>query len=441
MLQTLPFLLLLSIILGGVIGLGRENKNQGGEVGGAAGGIRTFALICLLGALSGVFYVEYFPVFVFITSLLSLFLVSYYILGSLATKHVGLTNEISILYTFLIGFLLTTDLLSMQLVIALFVVFILILAFKEESKKIIGGISRAELQSFISYAIIALVVLPFLPNVGYTISDVQFIYNLLTSYNINLGEFATLEIINPRKIWFIVVLVTGIDVFGYLLGKFIGHKRSFTLASFFGGFVSSTATTQALAQRSKRTKMTQVLVGAALLANMASFFQVFLLVGPLNARWLLSITPTLFIIILSAAALSVFFFYHHSLDSAQDDLVKEEKKIFSLIPAVKFALLLISVKLLTKICLIVFGESGFILSSIIASFVGLDAIVINLADMAGETITFKFALLTFILVNATNLLSKTVYSFVQGSRPFAIRLLISTLVIIAMSFLGLFFIA
>ncbi|MBP9694935.1 MAG: MgtC/SapB family protein, partial [Candidatus Magasanikbacteria bacterium] len=153
MLQTLPFLLLLSIILGGVIGLGRENKNQGGEVGGAAGGIRTFALICLLGALSGVFYVEYFPVFVFITSLLSLFLVSYYILGSLATKHVGLTNEISILYTFLIGFLLTTDLLSMQLVIALFVVFILILAFKEESKKIIGGISRAELQSFISYAI------------------------------------------------------------------------------------------------------------------------------------------------------------------------------------------------------------------------------------------------------------------------------------------------
>ena len=109
-------------------------------------------------------------------------------------------------------------------------------------------------------------------------------------------------------------------------------------------------------------------------------------------------------------------------------------------PAVKFAVLLICVKLVTKISLILFGQSGFLISSIIASFAGIDAIVINLADMAGKTITFQFALLTFILVNATNLLSKSLYSHLQGSRKFAVRFFISVLVIIAASFVGLLFV-
>jgi len=35
----------------------------------------------------------------------------------------------------------------------------------------------------------------------------------------------------------IKVLITGIDVFGYFLGKIVGNKHGFTLASFAGGFV------------------------------------------------------------------------------------------------------------------------------------------------------------------------------------------------------------
>ncbi len=103
----------------------------------------------------------------------------------------------------------------------------------------------------------------------------------------------------------------------------------------------------------------------------------------------------------------------------------------------KFAALIITVKLVTKICLVFFGQSGFIISSVIASFAGLDAIVINLADMAGKTITFQMALFTFILVNATNLLSKSLYTFLQGNRSFAYKFLLSISAVIAVSFVGL----
>ena len=101
---------------------------------------------------------------------------------------------------------------------------------------------------------------------------------------------------------------------------------------------------------------------------------------------------------------------------------------------------MIVIKIVTKICLIVFGQSGFIISSVIASFAGIDAIIVNLADMAGHTITLKFAFITFPVINATNLLSKSLYSYLQGSKMFALKFLASVLVIILASTIWLFFI-
>ncbi len=439
MFESIEVRLLLSVLLGAAIGLERESGGRSDEIG-SVGGIRTFSLACLLGGLAGIFYTKNLTyIFLIVSSLFSVLVVAYYIIGSLATKKTGLTNELSFLYTFLLGFLITSNILPLHIIIAVFVVLVTILAFKSKSHELIGGISRNELESFISYAIIALVILPFLPNVGYTLSDIPFIPSLLESYGVSLGQFATLEIINPRKVWFIVVLVTGIDVFGYLLAKLMGNKKSFTTASFVGGFISSTSTTQSLAQKSKKSKIVNYLVGAAVLANLASFFQIFLLVGPLNGRWLVSITPTLLILILTSGLVAAYFLRKkESVETDQE--TADKKKIFSLLPAIKFAGILILVKFITKICLIVFGQSGFVISSIIASFAGIDAIMVNLADMAGKTISFQFALFTFILVNATNLLSKFVYSFLQGSRKFSLRFLIAVGIMSASTFVGLLFI-
>src|SRR3989339_170882 len=446
MFTTLPFQLLLSVILGAVIGLERESGGQSDRPG-SVGGIRTYALICLLGGLAGFFYSQQIStMFLILTILLCVLVVTYYILGSLITKRAGLTSEISIVFTFLVGFFITSALLALQLVVALLVVVLLILSIKTRTRQVVGGLSQRELESFISYAIITLVILPFLPTKPFLLTDIPYISTLLDSYGIGLGKFAMLEIFNPRKLWLIIALVTGIDVVGYLLGKLVGNKKSFTLTSFVGGFISSTSTTQSLAQKSKKAHIVDSLVGAAILANLASFLQIFLLVGPLNGRWLASITPTLLLIIIAAGVLAAV---HLSKKESQasdapvrNKKVKEDdRKIFALKPAIKFAFILISVKLVTKICLVLFGNSGFMISSVIASFAGIDAIVINLADMAGKTITFKTALITFILVNATNLLSKTGYSFLQGNRKFAIKFLVSVVVIILASLAGLLFVS
>ncbi len=434
--SILALKLLLAILFGAAVGLERESK----QVASSPGGVRTHALIALLGAICGILFVNNFVILgTLISTVFFIILISYYAIGSYTSKAFGMTSELAILFTFLIGLLPMLDVIPLQFVVALFVALVFILSMKDRLKKIVAGISASELESFISYAIIALVVLPFLPNVGYKLADISFLTTLFHGLNINLGAFADLELINPQKIWIVVALITGIDVFGYLIGKFVGRKGGFTFASIVGGFVSSTSTTVSLAQRSKKSGLVNYLIGAALLANMASFIQLFLLIGPLNAKWLIVILPSLLIMIVVSGLLGYLFIKRKENVLPETELEVKDGKIFSLTSALKFATILIIVKIVVKACLIIFGKSGFIVSAIFASFIGIDAIVVTLAEMAGNAITYKFALLVLLFVSATNLFAKIIYSFIQGNRKFATKFFMSAILIILSSFIGLMF--
>jgi len=351
MFETIIGKILLSIIFGSVIGIEREGSHHGPE---SLGGIRTYSLIGLLGALTGIFYLNNFSLFSGILfSAFFLLLISCYFMGVIRTKDLGMTTELAVIFTFLSGLFVVLDIIPLHLLVSIFVLVVLILSLKTTTRKISSSISKKELQSFINYAIIALIVLPFLPNFGYKLSDIPFLSQIFSGLNIDLGKFALIELINPRKIWMIVVLITGIDVFGYLLGRLIGNKSSFTLTSFVAGFISSTSTTQSLAQRSKKLSIVNYLVGAALLANLASFFQIFLLVGPLNAKWLVSVMPSIFIMIISTTFLAIFFLKKKEKTTKQQESEKQDKnKIFSLAPALRFAGLLIVIKIVTKVSLV-----------------------------------------------------------------------------------------
>lgn len=441
MLSDLFLKLLLSLLFGATIGLERESSKQGESRAGSVGGIRTFALISLVGSLAGLFIIhDYAALAMVLIAAFFILLISYYIIEAISTKDFGITSELSAFVTFLIGLLVMTNIIPLQITVAVLVILIFIMSLKSRTTQLVAGVTRHEIQSFISYAIIALVALPVLPDYAYKLKDIPVLPELFNGMNIDLTKFDNLDLINPRKIWFIVVLITGIDVFGYILGRLVGNKNGFALTSFMAGFVSSTSATQSLAQKSSKSKFINHLVGAAILANLASFLQIFLLVGPLNPKWLVSISPSIILMIISAGVMSYIFFKKKEPKETEDGGSNKSEQIFSLMPALKFAALLIVIKIATKVCLILFGQSGFIISSIIASFAGIDAIIVTLADMAGQTITFEFAFITFLLINATNLLSKAFYSYLQGNKQFALRFLISILVIVVVSSIWLLFI-
>jgi uncharacterized membrane protein (DUF4010 family) len=437
----IPFRLLISLVIGAVVGLERETHHKSTDKRKVSIGLRSFSLISTLGTMAGFLYVGNLPLFIFISTSFGLLVVAYYIVQSMLTKDIGITTEIGMIFTFLMGILIGTDIFPMQLILAIVVVLVMVLSRKEEIQNIIMGIDREEIHAFVSYALIALVILPFLPNTPVSLANVPGAVSFFKAYGIDMQRFASFELINPFRLWFIVALITGIDMAGYALERMIGKKHGRLVASIVGGFISSTSTTQSLALESKSGRGINKLVAAALFANLTSFLQVFFLLAPLNGEFLVRSTLTLGSMIVTALGLGLFFFTRHErpekVKHTEKKLIKESE-IFALGPALRFAVIFILIRLFSKIALSIFGSTGLYITSIIASFTGIDAVLITVAELAGKTVSFQTALITLILVNATNLLSKSFFSYLQGSKAFALRFFLSVLAIILASSIGLF---
>lgn len=430
--------LLLSLVLGAVIGLEREAYVKHANLktdGRGSLGVRSFMIIAPLGCITALLYSAFQPLSVLLFVGFLVLLGAYYVVGSMLLKDNGLTTELAIFWTYIVGLLIGTGVLSTQAIIASVVCLVLILSSKQQIKEWVGGISQNELSSFIGFALVALVVFPFLPDQGYTVGEIPLLRTLAQSFA-PLRQFLGLELINPFGIWKVVVLITGVELLGYMLKKLVGPRHGLAVASVAGGFVSSTSTTISLATQSKHAKNSNTLVGAAILANFSSFLQMFILIVSVAPSFLAASMPMLLSLSLGALAAAWFFLRKHTKDDSNEAVAESESSLFSLAPALKFAALFLVIKIMTKALLILFGEGGFIAGSMIAAVTGLDAVTINVAEASGSTISASLAVFTLIAANAVNLLAKSWYSYVQGSRAFALRFFTGVIVMIAASAVG-----
>ncbi len=439
--------MLISLLIGAAIGLEREAYEKKTDTTPTSGvgslGIRTYALITTLGTTAALLMHDYFSLFLLVSATFMVLLVAYYVLGSLFSKDNGMTTDIAILWSYLIGAIIGLEIFPMEITVAIVVCLILILSAKQKIKTFVAGIKSYEIEGFIGFAIIALVVLPFLPDQAYALKDIPFVATLMNAYKVNSPQLMSLEIINPFGIWKVVALITGVELAGYVLEKSIGPKSGWLLTSIVGGFISSTSTTQSLAQQSKTSKNTSQLVAAALFSNLSSFIQMFILIASINSLFL--VNNTLFIAAISVSALIAGLYFYLKKNKRDEALAEtkislERDHIFSLGPALQFALIFLVIKLVTKVSLLLFGDGGFLVSNIFGTLTGLDAVTINIAELAGKTITFQTAIIAVVLANTVNLLSKAAYTFLQGSREFAIKFSVSIAVVIFASFVSLAFI-
>lgn len=444
--ENLLLHLSLSLILGAVIGLEREINEK--KISGATkkpsavAGLRSFALVSLLGSFTGILTVAGFVPFAILIagSALALILI-FYVLDTRTTQDPGFTTELALLMTFAIGALLTLNIMPIQLILAASVVLILLLSRKQQIKSVVNDVQRREVNAFIGFAVVALVILPFLPNTTYALADVPFLRELFQTLGTDLNGLTNINLVNPFSLWLIVALITGIDMAGYILERTFGEKRGWLLASAIGGFISSTAVTIGLAQQSKESRNVNHLVAAALVANLTSLFQIGILIAGINALFFLGLTPILAAIIVAGFAVSFYFLKAKEKGKTLtvDKKVKKDE-IFNFGPALKFAGIYLTISVVTKIALLYFGDSGFLISSALGALAGLDAVMINTASLAGNQVELALAAWTFILVNAVNLIGKIVYSYIQGSREFTLKFGASVAIIIGASMVAALFI-
>lgn len=256
MLDQLPMLqgLALSLGLGLLIGIQRGWTLRHEADGSRFAGIRTFGLLGLAGGLAGILESQdrAAALVLFATSALVV-LFGY---AQHARQRISGTASLAALIALASGFLATRGNPQAAAIVA--VATTLLLTLRPQLHRWVEGMSETEVNAIARFALIAIVILPLLP-------DRQ------------LGPF---DAWNPRQLWLVVALVSGFSFLGYLASKRFGATRGTLAMAATGAMVSSTAVTTALATRLRDdNESAPVLVAGIAAASAVMLVRVIILVA------------------------------------------------------------------------------------------------------------------------------------------------------------------
>ena len=305
-------------------------------------GIRTFGLAGLFGGLAAV-SVTHLGAFAWVAMfiVLGLLVIAGYLIDARRSGDHGMTTEVALLLTFLLGSLAIAE--SRQLAAACAIVVALLLSLKTRLHQALKRLSEAELGGALKMLFISVVLLPALPNQGY-------------------GPWQAL---NPYTTWMMVVLIAGIGFAAYVAIRAFGARHGLLVTALLGGIVSSTAMTITLARLN--APQLRAALAAGLLATSALMFpRVLLEVGIVNPALL----PGLSLPLAAAGAIyaaGALFYYLRAASAADSDAEPLLKNPFELGPALRFAALLVLILLLVEGARRWFGDAGIYLVSLLAA--------------------------------------------------------------------------
>jgi uncharacterized membrane protein (DUF4010 family) len=274
--------------IGLLIGLERE-RNPAGKAG-----VRTFALVSLLGTLAtltGAYVDSMWLLPVGLLAVTGMLVVAYARVAP--QEDPGTTTVAAAGVAYLLGAL--AGLGEAPLAAALAIVVTALLYFKPELEGWSAALKREEQVSILQFLVITFIVLPILPDHGY-------------------GPYGVL---NPRQIWLMVVLVAGVGVASYIALRVAGERHGMLLTGLLGGLVSSTATTALYARRSNESPaMAQAALVVVSLANLVVLVRVSVLAAVVAPAILARLLPVLGAALACGVA-AVTFLLHRAARGAQ----------------------------------------------------------------------------------------------------------------------------
>ena len=426
--DTLELRLVIALILSAAIGLERqsyiEHKDRDKLFHHGVIGVRTHIMIGILGIVSGLL-LQIAPLLsMFVGIGFGVLMTLYYIHESHTTKDYGPTSELNMIWCYCMSALLSSGLVLTQIVVSLAVVALFVMSTKEKIHSLIDAIHWRHVQQMILFGIITLVVLPYLPSDPLRIGDIPYLVSVLKAFQVPIdGSIVRLEILNLYSVWRVVVIMTGLDIVVFFLQHLMGKKQGWIVASILGGLVSSTSTTVALASAYKRHHQLIRTVVGIIIANVASFVPMLVIFASTNTLFMTATLPLLIGLMCGGILLVLYFLIRYPTDteSQLDEKSKNEiQDIFTLKPALTFAVIFAMVKMVTKLSYALLGDAGYLAGSAIAGMSGMDAVAINAAQLAGDTISFNLALTSLIAANTVNFVTKTLYAWTSGDRRLAV---------------------
>lgn len=188
-----------ALAIGLLIGLERERNPT------AKAGLRTFTLVALSGAAAAGLAEAFGAPSIIAVGLgavaFTMIAAYYHHHEPFHEEDPGTTTIAAVLVCYLLAAMVVMGEARLAVIVA--IITALLLYFKTELHGLARNLQRRDLISILQFAVVAFVVLPLLPD----------------------REFGPYGALNPRHIWLMVVLISGVSLAGYVALRVVGRER------------------------------------------------------------------------------------------------------------------------------------------------------------------------------------------------------------------------
>lgn len=397
----------LALALGFVIGLERGWKEREESEGHRTAGLRTFALIGLLGGIFGILSLDGERILI-----AAGFVLTGAALAAFMWREGGregdysATTLIAALLTFMLGALAVLG--EMAIAAGAGVATVGLLAYKRQLHGFLARITWDELRSGLLLGAMTFIALPLLPDRA-------------------LDPWGAL---NPHELWLITILIAAVSFLGYVAVKLMGPSRGLIVSAAAGGLVSSTVVTLTLARLAQENpERVRLLTGAILASGAVMLLRVLVLAGLLNLPLALALAvPLVSAALFQAVTASLLIGRDGKTGAKPEQLV--HKNPFLLPEVLRFGAILAAVMLAAGIAQSVYGDSGLMAVAAISGLADVDAVTLSVAGMGPARAPGVAAVLIAIAVNS---IAKSVYAWYAGGRQLGLLLLALNLATIALA--------
>ena len=388
----------LALAIGLLIGVERGWRERDQAEGERTAGLRTFALIGLLGGVWGALHglvgpLPFAAAFLAFAGGFTLFKWR----ESEREGDFGATTLVAALLTFTLGGLAVLG--DMTVAAAAAVAMAALLAAKRWLHQWVETMTWEELRATLILLAMSFIALPVLPNRGF-------------------GPYGA---INPHGLWLMTIAIAGVSFIGYLAVRIIGTRYGTLLAGIAGGLVSSTAATIDCARKAKAAPDTvRIELAGAFAASAIMFLRILVIVALFGPRHLALLSAPLVAAALVLVGAAFAFGARWTGEAGENDRQEHFRNPFELVAVLRFAALLAVILVASKALVALFGGSGAVGAAAVAGLADVDAITLSITQVPHAAITGSEVAIAIFVAAVANSLTKTGIAFTAGTRRFGL---------------------
>jgi uncharacterized membrane protein (DUF4010 family) len=376
---------------GAAIGIERQRSGHATGASARLGGVRTFTLLGGVAGMAGWLITAGSGS---IAAVICAGAVALIVAGYVAaSRHdVDATTEVAALVVVAAGILAGIGRLAFAS--GAIAVTALLLVEKSRLHALVERIDDAELRAAVRFGVMAIVILPLLPE----------------------GPIASLGGVKPRELWVLVLFFSGLSCIGYLARRVFGPRHGYPLAGALAGLISSTTVTFTFARlsRSDRALSHPLAVGTIAACTML-FPRVFIATFVLHTTVAWALLPYV-TAPFAAGAIALLLWLRRNPDGVfQIDMPANPLQIGpALQMAVTFQVVLFAVKWVQH----AYGDPGLLVSGAVLGFSDVDALTISMAKGAAAGVAPSVAAEAIAIGICANSLLKLGLALALGTPQF-----------------------